>query len=111
MESHPKVDVFVRLVGNLEHYRASQEVQSHTSNLRHVILAWSHFTNHNQVNIAMCRTLTYDLGHPRHYHELVRHVVHLVHPELLQASIQGAVEAVENFNQLKINITAWLHDN
>ena len=59
----------------------------------------------------MFRTLTNDLGHPRHYHELVRHVVHLVHPELLQASIQGAVEAVENFNQLKINITAWLHDN
>ena len=59
----------------------------------------------------MCRTLTYDLGHPRHYHELVRHVVHLVHPELLQTSIQGTVEAVENLNQLKINILAWLHDN
>ena len=39
-------------------------------------------------------TLTNDLWHPRDYHELIRHVVHLVHPELLQASVQGTVERV-----------------
>ena len=39
-------------------------------------------------------TLTNELGHPRDYHELIRHVVHLVHTELFQASVQGTVESV-----------------
>ena len=45
-------------------------------------------------------TLTNDLGHPRDYHELIRHVVYLIHPELLQASVQRIVERVQNLYQL-----------